>query len=267
MGVPADHPIVIDSIIGSPTGNLVAGHTYTLYYGASTIQYNIDNGSTTFGNLSLTVGPPQEYLLTVEYQTPEVTGPLVPGFDPIPETITAKFLLDDVVLGGSPIGLDQVLSFELNTPGLSPTVADLDHFQLALDGSGTPTSLNWGGSVDSGGLEPKLIILNNNFALTISGTDPQTEEEFSYFYGESVNSFEPVAQAPGDFDNDGDVDGRDFLAWQRGESPDPLSAGDLADWQLNYGTSGLSAISVPEPCCLCIATFAGLFLCGSRYRK
>jgi hypothetical protein len=53
---------------------------------------------------------------------------------------------------------------------------------------------------------------------------------------------------PGDFDDDGDVDGRDFLVWQRGNSPSPLSSGDLTDWQTNYGTGGLGAFgAVPEP--------------------
>jgi hypothetical protein len=60
-----------------------------------------------------------------------------------------------------------------------------------------------------------------------------------------------------DFDADGDVDGRDFLVWQRGGSPTPLSAGDLADWQGSYGVGSLKAVStaaeaaspvsVPEP--------------------
>lgn len=45
-----------------------------------------------------------------------------------------------------------------------------------------------------------------------------------------------VASLPGDFDLDGDVDGRDFLQWQRGQSTSPLGAGDLADWQNNFGT-------------------------------
>jgi hypothetical protein len=53
---------------------------------------------------------------------------------------------------------------------------------------------------------------------------------------------------PGDFDVDGDVDGRDFLLWQRGGSPSPLSAGDLADWRSNYGVGALVAsVAVPEP--------------------
>ncbi len=42
---------------------------------------------------------------------------------------------------------------------------------------------------------------------------------------------------PGDFDDDGDVDGFDFLLWQRGGSPDPLSQSDLALWEANYSTS------------------------------
>jgi T5SS/PEP-CTERM-associated repeat protein len=67
-----------------------------------------------------------------------------------------------------------------------------------------------------------------------------------------------VAGLPGDFDNDGDVDGRDFLAWQRNPS-----VGDLADWQASYGvgaTAGLSSSVVPEPSCsilmACCTAFA-----------
>ncbi len=56
---------------------------------------------------------------------------------------------------------------------------------------------------------------------------------------------------PGDFDLDGDVDGQDFLMWQRGESPGGNAVGstDLADWQANYGIGPLQAnvTSVPEP--------------------
>ena len=59
---------------------------------------------------------------------------------------------------------------------------------------------------------------------------------------------------PGDFNGNGVVDGRDFLVWQRGGSPSPLSAGDLAVWKANFGGGGngvgaLAAASgtVPEP--------------------
>ena len=46
----------------------------------------------------------------------------------------------------------------------------------------------------------------------------------------------------GDFDLDGDADGSDFLAWQRGESPDPLSQSDLGAWEDDYGTAQAPAL-------------------------
>lgn len=65
---------------------------------------------------------------------------------------------------------------------------------------------------------------------------------------------------PGDFDNDGDVDGTDFLIWQRGGSPSPLSPADLSAWQTNYGAGGdltsATIAVVPEPGCLCLAALA-----------
>jgi hypothetical protein len=42
---------------------------------------------------------------------------------------------------------------------------------------------------------------------------------------------------PGDFDFDGTCDGADFLAWQRGELPIPLSQSDLDEWQANFGVA------------------------------
>lgn len=48
---------------------------------------------------------------------------------------------------------------------------------------------------------------------------------------------------PGDFNNDGSVDGEDFLRWQS----DP-SVGDLSDWQTNYGSPPATAVrAIPEP--------------------
>jgi GH35 family endo-1,4-beta-xylanase len=78
----------------------------------------------------------------------------------------------------------------------------------------------------------------------------------------------------GDFDLDGDVDGRDFLVWQRNPS-----VGNLADWQANYGVEILAASiadsttrsvvlqAVPEPSVLVLAAIALLLssqrkLCG-----
>jgi beta-glucanase (GH16 family) len=56
----------------------------------------------------------------------------------------------------------------------------------------------------------------------------------------------PFVALAGDFDGDNDVDGRDFLAWQRNPS-----LGNLADWQANYGTNlpgdEGAVTAVPEP--------------------
>lgn len=68
-----------------------------------------------------------------------------------------------------------------------------------------------------------------------------------------------IAQS-GDFDGDGDVDGRDFLMWQRGESSNPLSPSDLDEWLSHYGISSQLSGStiVPEPSCLLLIALAGL---------
>lgn len=77
-------------------------------------------------------------------------------------------------------------------------------------------------------------------------------------------SIVPIATGDADFDNDGDVDGRDFLAWQRGfgatsgATPDDgdangdgaVNEADLQIWSSQYGSGASQAASanaVPEP--------------------
>jgi len=74
----------------------------------------------------------------------------------------------------------------------------------------------------------------------------------------------------GDFDLDGDVDGNDFLRWQRGESPDSLSTSDLAVWEASFGfsESRLSAAigaAVPEPSSLILLGLA--WVSGVAFRR
>jgi len=70
----------------------------------------------------------------------------------------------------------------------------------------------------------------------------------------------------GDFDGDGDVDGRDFLLWQRGGSPSPFSPADLAEWQGAYNGGLLSAVSVPEPSSLVLLSLTAA-ACGLLRRR
>lgn len=83
-----------------------------------------------------------------------------------------------------------------------------------------------------------------DYEITIDGeTFDLTLDKGNFDYSLIVE--ESIA---GDFDFDGDVDGRDFLAWQRGESLNPFSAQDLADWHTAFNAGSLAAsTNIPEP--------------------
>jgi hypothetical protein len=133
---------------------------------------------------------------------------------------------DDVIdLEGSPFRVDEVF-FQGLTGSISGT------------GGGLGSGLN-----DQGQL-----------AAIVRGEILDGEQMPTGEYLDALVVFEPPGDCElGDFDCDGDFDGRDFLAWQRNPS-----VGDLSDWQANYGVGMLNANSVvlPEPSAL------GLLFCG-----
>jgi hypothetical protein len=70
---------------------------------------------------------------------------------------------------------------------------------------------------------------------------------------------------PGDFDGDNDVDGADFLRWQRGQTSSPLSPAQLAAWKANFGIPATPvAGGVPEPTGVALAAAA---VCGLITRR
>jgi hypothetical protein len=76
--------------------------------------------------------------------------------------------------------------------------------------------------------------------------------------------------SPGDFNDDGAVDGRDFLVWQRGESPDPLSVTDIAAWREHFGEAlalAQTAVTVPEPSTAVTAAVATWGVFGAQRAK
>jgi len=81
---------------------------------------------------------------------------------------------------------------------------------------------------------------------------------------DTAESLHDILSVEGDFNVDGDMDGSDFLKWQRGGSPNPLSASDLADWEANYGMDAsllaISAATVPEPSSLLLGAMASIGL-------
>jgi len=77
---------------------------------------------------------------------------------------------------------------------------------------------------------------------------------------------------PGDFDTDFDADGDDYLHWQRGESPDPYSDVDLADWQANFGTTvpvapALAVVPEPSSAGLLLLALFGYYFQTARTRQ
>jgi hypothetical protein len=91
------------------------------------------------------------------------------------------------------------------------------------------------------------------------------------FYRFPTGTADPKGVVPvaGDFDNDNDVDGADFLSWQSGNSPNPNSPSDLARWKANFGAiiAGAPAvIGAPEPAAATIMLLGTLVL-GFRRNK
>jgi hypothetical protein len=91
--------------------------------------------------------------------------------------------------------------------------------------------------------------LSGGFVVSLPGLESGLAWDISAFDANGILSVVSAPVGDADFNNDGVVDGRDFLVWQRGESPNTGSAEDLALWQEQYGNPGpLSAsVAVPEP--------------------
>jgi len=73
-----------------------------------------------------------------------------------------------------------------------------------------------------------------------------------------ISSFSRLAVIDGDFDFDADVDGDDFLAWQRtlrsttnlaadADGNNIVDSGDLIIWKARFGDGSLTIATVPEP--------------------
>lgn len=120
---------------------------------------------------------------------------------------------------------------------VSPTANALS--QLAVNPN-SPLTINGGQTFNLG------AVFTPNAAQTGVSLEFTTPSPVTAIYN-GVVRFE--AALAGDFNNDSRVDGTDFLVWQRGGSPSPNSAGDLATWRANYGQGAAvaAASAIPEP--------------------
>lgn len=81
--------------------------------------------------------------------------------------------------------------------------------------------------------------------FTGGGGDAGSAASGHHLFLDNVGVSALAVGLPGDFDGDGDVDGKDLLEWQRNDG----TADGLLAWQNNYGASAALAasVSVPEP--------------------
>ncbi len=151
-----------------------------------------------------------------------------------------------------------------------------------IDGSGMVTQLfdanDYPGSPDE--IRPRGITIHEGFLYWVDSETDQILRGASdgsgsinvlYDIGDypgSPSSINPefitiglAATQSGDFTGDGNVDGKDFLAWQQNPS-----IGNLAEWEANYGAAGsLGGTSVvPEPTAWMMGFIASSLLAGVR---
>ncbi len=195
------------------------------------------------------INPVAEYRHTVAVAPHP--SPLPPGFALDSDAIT----VGEVYRGTSIPELDGVLMASDFPKGLM-YLLDVD--SDPLDGGGEGLTELIPVNVSTGQQRRLISLINADRASNGIGNTSRADLRFSVNTPGEIfvlNKHDGVLRmlvpltTPGDFDADGDVDGRDFLLWQRGGSPDPFSSDDLAEWQTNYDPGPLTAGGslVPEP--------------------
>lgn len=160
--------------------------------------------------------------------------------------------------------------------------------KLVLGGTGV---LAAGGTFDvdlTGGFNPSsgntfdvldFVSATGSFALSLPTLGGGLAWDTSNLLTTGVLSVTGAAVDDADFDSDGDVDGADFLTWQRGlgatgatksqgdaNSDAVVNAADLTIWRGQYGSATVNVAGVPEPASLGLS-FAAVIGAGLLTRR
>ena len=217
-----------------------------------------------------------------------MTGTAAPGF-------SSEWVFSG--LGGYPIGYNDngtvVFTSYVSHPGFPPEDARLDGIWISQEGQATKLLVGQGSVID---VDPDPVITTLKTVHAFESIDAQrnvfdlteTDELLVNIVfeegGEGLFLFD-FAQSPvlsGDYDLDSDVDGADFLTWQKsygstndlaadGDRDGAIDNDDLAVWHATYGQAFGSAqassltSTVPEPTGISLLVLAtSLSLCSRR---
>lgn len=199
------------------------------------------------------------------------SGQFTVGMDPDAAVIDPQPPARDI-LAASPTA---VFSFTADAGGVSPLVVaqNPDEESGGAEIEGAQLELNLDAFAFTSSSRMTLIdvtptrLLGQFGAVTFLG-DTTADIHYDLVNGDVyLDNFQSPTPR-GDFNGDGKVDGKDFLLWQRGGSPAPLSEADLVAWQNGYGTGGLSAVrSVPEVSTAMLAILAGSAIFFNRFLR
>jgi len=198
-------------------------------------------------------------------------------------TLQVNTLAGHIALHGHRAAEIDISSYQITSE--SNSLDDINWSSLTdqdFEGSGAPDGSGEGweevGGIGTDFLAEAWLQGNSTIAMSESvslgmGYDTNVDvQDLVFTYSSSGNIFEGIVEyvegIPGDFDVDGDVDGTDYLLWQRNPS-----VGSLSDWETNYGftsaplVAATSAIPEPNSMLLLAAGAAGLGVWRRRRAK